>query len=66
MKAAVNLLTASVPEVARAEVTVPPLFAKAVKKIVPLSFAPVLYVKVIVPDAPGASVNGLPAVPVKT
>jgi hypothetical protein len=63
--AAVNLLIASVEDVARLEVTLAPLRALAVKYIVPLSVATVLYVKIMLPDAPDASVSGLPAVAVK-
>jgi hypothetical protein len=59
---ATNELTDKVPEVALEDVTVALLWALAVKKIVPLSVATVLKVKMMVPDAPGARFNGLPVV----
>lgn len=57
-----NELTDSVLDVAVDDVTVAPLWAFAVKNIVPLSVATVLKVKMMVPDAPAPSVSGLPVV----
>src|SRR5690349_6700660 len=62
--AAVNRPIESVLEVARREVTDPLFRAMAVKAMVPVSEAAVLYVNVMLPLAPETRLSGLPAVPV--
>jgi hypothetical protein len=61
---ATNELTDRVPVVRVEDVIFAAFCALAVNEIVPLSLTTVLYVKMIVPDAPAARFSGLPVVDV--